>query len=160
MPLLKVVVSSTRNSTETVAALERDLVDPTPAVRINEADQLGDNNSQVLHWTSLSMKAGYFTTVDGCDYSVWLYFFRMGVLAHHYSRPPALCPAKRGQSPLRTFAESATARPSLRPLWSHPAPVLAHSNLFIRDACNAGFKARTWRIVVGFHICYSPQINY
>lgn len=38
MPLLKVVVSSTRNSTETVAALERDLDRHSPSISNHDDD--------------------------------------------------------------------------------------------------------------------------
>lgn len=47
MPLLKVVVSSTRNSTETVAALERDLDGQSSSFSTHNDDQeLVDNNQQ------------------------------------------------------------------------------------------------------------------
>lgn len=53
MPLLKVVVSSTQNSTETVAALERDLLDDQKSSSAkdeemaDELNQPGNDNSQV-----------------------------------------------------------------------------------------------------------------
>lgn len=46
MPLLKVVVSSTRNSTETVAALERDLDGQSPSFSTHEDDQELVDSSQ------------------------------------------------------------------------------------------------------------------
>ena len=56
MPLLKVVVSSTRNSTETVAALERDLDEQSPSTSTHEDQELpdhklGEENSQVISFT-------------------------------------------------------------------------------------------------------------
>ena len=59
MPLLKVVVSSTRNSTETVAALERDVDGNSPSASTHNVDQelpdqnLVDEPSQVLFFVHL-----------------------------------------------------------------------------------------------------------
>ena len=48
MPLLKVVVSSTRNSTETVAALERDLDGHSPS-STHDVDQELPDHSQMAN---------------------------------------------------------------------------------------------------------------
>lgn len=49
MPLLKVVVSSTRNSTETVAALERDLDGHSPSSSTHDVDQELPDHSQLVN---------------------------------------------------------------------------------------------------------------
>ena len=49
MPLLKVVVSSTRNSTETVAALERDLDGHSPSSSTHNVDQELPDHSQLAN---------------------------------------------------------------------------------------------------------------
>jgi hypothetical protein len=49
MPLLKVVVSSTRNSTETVAALERDLDGHSPSSSTHDVDQELPDHSQMAN---------------------------------------------------------------------------------------------------------------
>lgn len=49
MPLLKVVVSSTRNSTETVAALERDLDGHSPSSSTHDVNQELPDHSQLAN---------------------------------------------------------------------------------------------------------------
>nr|CAG4642054.1 EOG090X0DX7 [Eurycercus lamellatus] len=76
MPLLKVVVSSTRNSTETVAALERDLLDDQSCAKDDEHDlseeqnhallQEGNPNSPLLSAASTLSKKGSITSQDIC----------------------------------------------------------------------------------------------
>nr|SVE75397.1 EOG090X0DX7 [Daphnia dolichocephala] len=80
MPLLKVVVSSTRNSTETVAALEKDLDEHPPHSSANHVDkQLPDHNqmdsepsqeenpsSPLLSAASTLSKKGSITSQDIC----------------------------------------------------------------------------------------------
>ncbi|XP_046439083.1 E3 ubiquitin-protein ligase MARCHF8-like [Daphnia pulex] len=80
MPLLKVVVSSTRNSTETVAALERDLDGHSPSSSThdvnqelpdhsqlaNEPSQEESPNSPLLSAASTLSKKGSITSQDIC----------------------------------------------------------------------------------------------